>query len=410
MAPSPDHRIGAREFVVLAALLQSLQALAIDAMLPALGEIARDLDAPGSNDRQFIIGAYLVGTGLGSLIPGILADRFGRRPVLFGCLIAYCTLNLACALAKDFAMLIALRTLTGFCTAGMMVLPAAMIRDRFEGDRMARLLSLVSMIFMIVPVIAPTIGQGILLFAGWRWIFGMMAAIAALLLVWSFLRLEETLRPGARQPIGVSKVVANIRAIVTTRESIGYVLAMASTAAMFFNFLSSSEQLIAEHFGAGARFPMLFGLMALGLAAANFTNSRLVTRFGARRLSHAALLAYIAVGALQVLSAFAPNQTLWQFITLMALNMCLSGFITANFSAIAMQPFGRLAGSASSVLVFLRMVIGAVGGMLVGFAFDGTARPLALTILLAGLLALGLVLFSERGRLFRRLNYPPAEI
>ena len=179
---------------------------------------------------------------------------------------------------------------------------------------------------------------------------------------------------------------------------------------MFFNFLSSSEQLIAEHFGAGARFPMLFGLLALGLAVANFTNSRLVMRFGARRLSHTALFAYIAIGSLQVISALSPHQPLWQFIVLMALNMCLSGFISANFSAIAMQPFSHLAGSAASVLAFLRMVIGAVGGVLVGLTFDGTARPLAVTILLAGLLALALVLFSERGRLFRRLNYPPAEI
>jgi DHA1 family bicyclomycin/chloramphenicol resistance-like MFS transporter len=238
----------------------------------------------------------------------------------------------------------------------------------------------------------------------------MMAAMSALLLLWSFLRLEESLPVGVRQPIGAAKVLGNMREIITNRESIGYVLAMASTTAMFFNFLSSSEQLIAEHFGAGARFPMLFGLLALGLAVANFTNSRLVMRFGARRLSHTALFAYIAIGALQVISALSPHQPLWQFIVLMALNMCLSGFISANFSAIAMQPFSHLAGSAASVLAFLRMVIGAVGGVLVGLTFDGTARPLAVTILLAGLLALALVLFSERGRLFRRLNYPPAEI
>ena len=410
MAPPPDHRIGAREFVVLAALLQALHALAIDAMLPALGEIARELAAPGPNDRQLIIGAFLIGAGLGSLIPGILADRYGRRAVLFGCLIAYCTLNLACALASDFTVLLALRGLTGFFTAGMTVLPAAMIRDRFEGDRMARLQSLVSMIFMIVPVIAPALGQGVLLFVGWRWIFGMMAAMAVLLLVWSFLRLEESLDPGLRQPISVAQVAGNLREIVMTRASIGYILAMASTAAMFFNFLSSSQQLIAEHFGAGERFPLYFALMAASLALANFTNSRLVMRFGARRVSHAALLAYLVIGAVQVLSAFGPEQTLWQFVVLMGLTMCLTGFISANFSAIALQPFRHIAGSASSVLAFLRMMLGAVGGVAVGLFFDGTARPLAVTILLAGMAALALVLFSERGRLFRRFNYPPAEI
>jgi DHA1 family bicyclomycin/chloramphenicol resistance-like MFS transporter len=273
---------------------------------------------------------------------------------------------------------------------------------------MARLQSLVSMIFMIVPVVAPALGQGVLLLAGWRWIFGFKAAMAALLLAWSFFRLEESLAPEFRQAIAPARIAANMREIVSNRASIGYILAMASTAAMFFNFLSSSQQLIAEHFGAGAMFPFIFALMAASLAISNFTNSRLVMRFGARRVSHAALLVYIGVGGLQVLSAFSPGQPLWQFAVLMGLTMCLTGFISANFSAIALQPFSRMAGAAASVLTFLRMVIGAIGGVLVGLAFDGTARPLALTIVIAGLMALALVLFSERGRLFRRLHYPPA--
>jgi DHA1 family bicyclomycin/chloramphenicol resistance-like MFS transporter len=408
MASIPATRIAEREFVVLVALLQALQALAIDAMLPALGAIAHDLAAPHPNDRQLIIGGFLIGSGLGALIPGILADRYGRRPVLFGCLIAYCALNLACALVGDFEMLIALRVLTGFATAGMTVLPAAMIRDRFEGDRMARLQSLVAMIFMIVPVVAPSLGQAVLLFAGWRWIFGIMALMAAMLLGWSFLRLEESLPREYRQPIAPSRILANMHEILTTRASIGYILAMSSTTAMFFNFLSSSQQLIAEHFGAGGQFPLIFGVMASMLALSNFTNSRLVMRFGARRVSHCALLIYLFIGVLHILSAFSPHQTLWQFGTLMGLTMCLTGFISANFSAIALQPFSRMAGIAASLLTFLRMVIGAIGGVLVGLAFDGTPRPLALTIVIAGTMALALVLWSERGVLFRRLNYPPA--
>jgi MFS transporter, DHA1 family, multidrug resistance protein len=410
MASLPDtaerSATGTREFVVIIAMLQALQALAIDAMLPALGVIAQDLGAPGSNDRQLIIGIFLVGVGLGSLIPGTLADRYGRRPVLFACLAAYCLLNMACALVRDFETLIVLRGLTGIFSAGMIVLPSAIIRDRFEGDRMARLQSLVSMIFMIVPMVAPSLGQGVLLFAGWRWIFGIMATMSAIMLVWSALRLPETLDPEFRQPIRVSTIVGSMRAIVTTRVSIGYILAMSTSAAMFFTFLSSSQQLIAEHFGAGQSFPLVFAMMAGMLAVANFTNSRLVMRFGTRRVSHAAMLAYIGVGAMHVILAFSPHQSLAQFVVLMGLTMCLTGFISANFSAIALQPFARMAGAAASVLTFLRMALGAVGGVAMGMAFDGTARPLALAILLAGILALVLVLWSEHGRLFRRLSWP----
>ena len=410
MASLPDTAArpapGTREFVVLIAMLQALQALAIDAMLPALGVIAQDLGAPGSNDRQLIIGIFLVGVGLGSLIPGTLADRYGRRPVLFACLAGYCLLNIACALVRDFEAMIVLRGLTGLFSAGMIVLPSAIIRDRFEGDRMARLQSLVSMIFMIVPMIAPALGQAVLLFAGWRWIFGIMATMSAAMLVWSALRMPETLNPEFRQSIRVSTIVGSMRAIVTTRVSIGYILAMSTSAAMFFTFLSSSQQLIAEHFGAGQTFPLVFAMMAGMLAVANFTNSRLVMRFGTRRVSHTAMLAYIGVGAMHVVLAFSPHETLWQFVTLMGLTMCLTGFISANFSAIALQPFARMAGAAASVLTFLRMALGAVGGVAIGMAFDGTARPLSLAILLAGIVALVLVLWSEHGRLFRRLTWP----
>lgn len=410
MSAQPRGAIGPREFIVLIAFLQALQALAIDAMLPALGTIAADLGATEGTTRQYIISAFIFGAGLGSLLPGILSDRYGRRPVLFGCLIAYSLLNLACALATSMFMLIFLRCLTGFCTAGMGVLPAAMIRDRFEGDAMARLQSLVSMIFMIVPVLAPSLGQAVLLFASWHWIFGMMATMSAILLVWSYLRLEESLKPGDSQPMTFGQIGQNIGEVITQRESIGYVLAMSSTMAMFVSFLSTSQQIIGEHFGAGLRFPMIFGMMAACMSVASFTNSRLVMRFGARRVSHTALLAYIAVAAMQVVAAFSPDETLWQFVTLMAMNMFLSSFISANFSSIALQPFGHIAGSAASVMAFLRMVIASLMGMLVGMAFDGTARPLAVTILVAGLISLSLVLFSERGRLFRRLNYPPANV
>lgn len=410
MASLPDTAArpapGNREFVMLIAMLQALQALAIDAMLPALGVIAQDLGAAGSNDRQLIIGVFLIGAGLGSLIPGTLADRYGRRPVLFFCLGAYCLLNLACAVVRDFEALIMLRFLAGLFTAGLSVLPSAIIRDRFEGDHMARLQSLVAMVFMIVPVIAPSLGQGVLLFAGWRWIFGVMATMSAVMLVWSALRLPETLAPEMRQSIRVGTIVGNMRAIITTRPAIGYILAMASSSAMFFTFLSSSQQLIAEHFGAGQSFPLVFAAMAGMMAVANFTNSRLVMRFGTRRISHVALLAYIGVGAMQVAAASLPQQTLTQFVVLMGLTLCLTGFISANFTAIALQPFARMAGAASSVISFLRMALGALGGLAISTAYDGTARPLALTILLAGILALLLVLWSEHGRLFRRLSWP----
>ncbi|MFA7585686.1 MAG: multidrug effflux MFS transporter [Novosphingobium sp.] len=395
-----------REFVFLMALLQALVALAIDAMLPALGVMARDLGATDPNLRQLPVGIFLIGMGVGALIPGMLADRFGRRPVLMVCLAFYVVPMLACALTTDFMTLVALRGIQAVGCSGLAVLPAAIIRDRFEGDRMARLQSLVAVIFMTVPMLAPTIGQAIMFAFGWRWIFGFMAALGLAVTLWTWLRLPETLHDDHRQAIQPRALIANMKTVLTCREAIGYVLSSALMMSAIWSFINSSQQLIGEHFGAGDSFPYVFGLLALGMSLANFVNSRIVERFGTRRVSHSALFLYIAVALAQVWFASQPDQSLWQFVPLMAANMALNGFMGANFGAIALQPFSRMAGAASSVQSFVRTMIAALLGGAVGQAYDGTAMPLASALLAAGLASLALVLFSERGCLFRRLNKP----
>jgi DHA1 family bicyclomycin/chloramphenicol resistance-like MFS transporter len=396
--------IGDREFVALMAFLQALQALAIDSMLPALGVLSRDLGVMDPNRRQLVVGIFLICSGLFSLVPGSLADRFGRRPVLFGCLAGYVAMNVAAALAPSFAVLLVCRALTGAFSAGFLVLTGAIIRDRFEGDRMARTQSLVSMVFMIVPMAAPSIGQAVLLIAGWRWVFGMMALLGALIGGWAFLRVPETLHPEFRQKIEPRAIAVNMGKVLTTRVAFGYVVGMALVQGALFGYINSSEQLVAEHFGAGAAFPLIFGGMAVCMAIANLGNSRIVERFGARRVSHTAMLGYIVLGALQLWFAMREHETLWHFAPLMTLNLCAMGFIGANFQAIALQPFARIAGAAASVQAFMRVMVGAVLGALIGQAYDGTAQPLAWSLLIAGIGALALVLYSERGQLFRRLH------
>ena len=399
-----------REFVLLMAATQALQALAMDIMLPALGAISADLGGHGANQRQLVIGAFLMGSALGSLFPGSLADRFGRRRVLLCYLAAYVVQCVACALVGHFAVLVALRFTLGMASAGMIVLPAAIIRDRVSGDRMARLQSMVAMVFMVVPMLAPTLGQAVMLVAGWRWIFGVIAAGGMVVALWTALRLPETLRPEFRQPFRPAAVIRALGMVAKERTSMGYVFGFALLHGALFGWLNSSQQLVAEHFGAGARFPIIFGGMALVMAGVNFINSRVVMRFGARAVSHGALLAYILVGAVQLALALSGRETLWSFIPVMTLSMCLMGFIGANFGAIALQPFARNAGAAASAQVFVRMVIGSLLGSVVGAAYDGTARPIAATYLIAGLSVLALVLISERGRLFHAKARPATQV
>lgn len=397
--------MGELEFVVMMASFQALQALAIDVMLPALGAISRDLRLADPNQRQLIVGVFLICSGLGSLFPGSLADRFGRRPVVLVAIVTYVLLSVVCAVSASFDLLLIARGLMGFVTSAMIVMPMTILRDRFDGDRMARSQSLIAMTFMVVPMIAPMVGQTVLLFAGWRWIFGIMGVLATGVLGWAWLRLPETLHPEYRQPVQLGVIAGNMGLALRERSAIGYFVGAAFVQGVMFGYINSAQQLVGEHFGAGTTFPIIFGCMALVMACTNFVNSRIVEKFGARRVSHAALLTYIALGAIH-LALVMRGEGIWTFLPLMTLSMCMMSFIGSNFQAISLQPFARIAGAAASVMAFVRNVLGAALGALIGQAYDDSARPIMAAMVVCGLIALGLVLFSERGRLFRRLNPP----
>jgi MFS transporter, DHA1 family, multidrug resistance protein len=408
MPAIPHHEkiLGQRELVVMVALLMSLNALAIDGMLPALPEMASELGASDGNRRQLVIAVYLLANGLGCLVPGAFADRFGRRPMLLLSVGGYVVLSLAIALVQNFALLLTLRAVQGLLTAGLMVVPIAIIRDQYEGDRMARLMSLVGAVFITVPVIAPSLGQAVLLVAGWRWIFVLLAALAALAAVWVWLRLPETLHPDYRQRIDLPAIVRNMGTGLFNRASIGYVLGTMLLIGAVFGYVNSAQQLIGEHFQTGDMFPIVFGGTAAMMVVSNIVNSRIVERFGARRVSHTGVLVFIVVSAIQVWAAvYRPDSLAW-FLPLMAINLGLLGFLGANFGSIAMQPFAHIAGAASSIQTFFRMFGAALVGLAIGQAYDDTARPFAIALLMCSTGALLLVLYSEKGKLFRRLNPP----
>ena len=382
------------------ALLMALNALGIDAIVPALDNLAIDLGATG-NSRQFVVGAYLLAAGLGALVPGSLADRYGRRPVLFTSLALYIAFSILCALAWSFESLLALRFLQGFGAAGIVALPPAIIRDRVGGDKMARMMSLIFVIFLLVPAVAPSIGQGVLLLLGdWRWIFVFTALAGCCMGLWAWRNLPETLHPEDKQPIQPRVIARNMRATLTMRQALGYTLGSAVIFGALFGFINSAQQLVGEAFGAGPWFPAIFACCAGAMAIASWTNSRIVERFGARRVSHTGLFLFLIVAAAQLFVATMTEETLWTFVPLMAANMSLLGFIGANFGSIALQPFHKIAGAASSAQGFLRLTSGAALGSFIGYVYDGTARPLALSLLCTAVLSLAFVLFSERGELF----------
>lgn len=409
VAPSPAHiGLGFREFVCLIAATMALVALAIDSMLPALPAIGEALHVRDANHRQLVVTFFLVGSGLGMPIYGTLADRYGRRPVLWGCLIAYALFALICAFAKSFELLLAARLMTGFFAAGTRVVVQTVVRDCYHGRTMARVMSLAFIVFMAVPILAPSIGQVILLFANWRWLFALLGGLATIVFIWSALRLPETLLPERRMPIDIRSIARAWRHVLTNRMSVGYALALMLLQGALFGFVGSAQQIFVERFDVGNRFGLCFAAAAAAMGMAGFLNSRIVERIGMRRISHTAVIVFVIMAALHLIAALAGAESLAVFIVLQMLLMGAFGLTTSNFNAIAMEPMAAVAGTASSVQGAITQIGGGLIGALIGQAYDGTTIPYWIGLAICGSGALAIVAITERGRLFRGYHQPPA--
>lgn len=400
-APAAAARPGYREFVVLMAALMSLNAFAIDAMVPALPAIGDDLRVLDENSRQLVVSLYVFGFGTTQILYGPLSDRFGRKPVLIASLVLYLGFSVLCAAAASFTLLLAARTLQGAAAASTRVLVVSIVRDRFEGARMARLMSLVFLVFLLMPILAPSFGQLTLLFAPWRAIFFALALFGAAMLLWSLIRLTETLRPEYRRPFSFGAIAAAARETVTNRQSLGYTLAMTMMMGALMGYLNSIQQIVYDVFRSPGLIGLTFAAVAVPMAAASYTNSRLVERIGVKRLAHAGAAAFTVL-ALAHLALAAAGEGLWTFVALQGLTMACFGLASANFGSLAMQPLGHIAGTASSVQGTVGTIGGALIGLAIGQSFDGTVVPLVAGFALLGAASLLILAATERGRLFVR--------
>ena len=410
-SPSPalvkGKEPGFVEFVCLIALMMALNALAIDSMLPALPHIGADLGVVNENSRQWVVTAYLLGFGGAQLIYGPLADRFGRKPVLLTGVAIYVMFSLLATLAPTFDMLILARIGQGLGSACTRVLAVSIVRDRYDGRTMARVMSFSFLVFLGVPILAPSLGQLIMLVGPWRWIFAVLGLVGVSLMVWAFLRLPETLKPEDRLPIQARRLASAYKTALTDRTAVGYMLAMTAITGALFGFINSSQQIFADVFHAEAAFPAIFALIAGGIAVASLVNARLVVRLGSRKISHTALIGFTTVSAAHALVALSGHESIWTFAVLQTLTMFCFGLIAGNFGAMAMETMGRIAGTAASVQGFISTILGSLLGFAVGQQFNGTTVPMTLGFTVFGLIALGWVLFAERGRLFRAHHLPP---
>ncbi|WP_231463090.1 multidrug effflux MFS transporter [Sphingomonas sp. URHD0057] len=402
--PGATRRPGARELTAMLALLMALNAFAIDAMVPALPDIGRSLHVAEENKRQLVVIAYFLGFGSTQLVWGPLADRFGRKPILAAGVALYAVFAVLCGLAGTFALLIAGRVAMGASAAVTRILVISMVRDLFEAESMARIMSLVFMTFMLVPVLAPNIGQAILLFFPWRAIFIILALYALAMLGWSWKRLPETLHPEYRRSLKWRQMAAAMAQSLTERQSLGYTLAMTVTFAGLVAYIASIQQIVFEVFDSPQLIGLVFASIAAPMALASYGNSRIVERFGLRRVGHSSALLLVVVTVAHAAIALSGHESLPIFVVMQGLTMCCFAFTSSNFGTLAMEHMAPIAGTASSV----QGVIGTLGSALIGFgigqAFDGTALPFLIGFAVCAIVGFLIVVATDPKKMFAAIR------
>ena len=392
--------LGYKEFIVMIATLMATNAIAIDIMLPAMTDMSHSLRMSGENDQHYIIFSYLIGFGLSQLIFGPISDRFGRRKPIIAGLIFYSLSSAACAFAPSFAWLLILRAIQGIGAAATRVLTVSVVRDIYGGRQMAEVMSIVMMVFMIVPVVAPAIGQAIMVFGHWQFIFLFMALAGILIAFWVYFRLPETLYE--ERPLTFSSVGESLFMVLSNRISLCYTLAFSMVLGGLFCTLNTSQQIYDGIYHLGPWFPAAFALVAAFQALSSFLNSLFVGRFGMRKISHSLLLIFCVTSLIWFIGSISAGGStpFIYFMILLIIIMFSYGGLGANFNSLAMEPLGKVAGTASSVFGFLQTIIGAGLGFAIAQKFDGTTIPIAGGFFLLSCGAIILILIAEKGRLF----------
>jgi len=385
------------EFITLIALMISLVAMSIDSMLPALPLIAGDLAVPRTNDSQFVISVFFAGMAVGQMLFGPLSDSRGRRPAIIAGFVLFMLGCLLSILSTDFELMLLGRLLQGVGAAGPRIVSIALVRDQFKGREMARIMSFVMTVFILVPVFAPAVGQLVLALSGWRYIFLMLLLMALLALVWFWQRQPETLAPGRRIRFSVAQLLLDIGAICRIRAALGYTLTMGFAFGAFIGYLSSSQQIFQVQYQLHGRFPLYFGILACAIGCASLSNARLVMRFGMRLLSRYALIGTCLLSLpfyLYSLGHDGHPPLVMLMAYLLPLFFCF-GILFGNLNALAMEPLGHIAGLGSALVGSMSTLMSVIFGVWVADAYDHTVLPLVGGFTLLGLASLAAMLWTE---------------
>jgi DHA1 family bicyclomycin/chloramphenicol resistance-like MFS transporter len=366
------------EFVILVSMMMSLMALSIDAMLPALPQIGNDLNVQNANDRQLVVSTIFLGVAVGQLFFGPLSDKTGRKPAIYLGYSLYIFGALFSAFALNFPMMLCGRILQGIGISAPRAVLLALVRDCYKGRSMARVMSFVSTVLLLIPMIAPTLGQAILLHAGWRSIFFSFVLMALITLIWFALRMPETLSSEKRRSFSLQRILDTTIEIIKIRPAFGYTVSIGLISGAFLGYLNSAQQIFQEHYALGEGFPLFFALISLSIGIASFANAHLVLRFGMRFLVRWSLIVILGLSTVTLGLALkmSGQLPLWLLTIYLMSTFFSVGILFGNQNSLAMEPLGHLAGIGAAVVGSLSTLISMPLGTLIGQSYNGTVNPL----------------------------------
>ncbi len=392
-----EARLGTRQFIAIISMLMALTALAIDMMLPAFGAMREGFGlAADSNALASVVTVFLVGLGVGQPLWGPLSDALGRKRILWVGLTIYIVGALGAAFAPSLGVLLLWRFVGGFGAGAVRVITHGVVRDAYAGEAMAKVLSYIMAVFILVPVIAPSVGSLVLSAGSWRWVFGFFVVFALVVGAWAT-RLPETLPPARRLPLRAGRLATAARAVLSSRFAMGLVLAQMLVFAFFASYLASSELIIRDVFGLESWFPLIFGGSALVLGAGMLMNPRLIDRFGLRRWLRLVLSGYVVAVIVfaTIAVATAGRPPFWLFLAGLLPVLLAHSFVIPNLNSAVMMPMGNIAGTAAAVVGSVVTLGGAIMGALIDRLYDGTMLPFAVAGLVLCASAYGFYRWSD---------------
>ena len=392
--------IGLFEFVVLMALMTSLVALSIDAVLPAMSHIAADLDITDPRKSHLIVSLFFIGMAFGQLYYGPLSDDKGRRYAILSGLIVFAIGSIVCMNAESLEVMLIGRVIQAFGVSGPRIATLAVIRDKYEGEAMARVMSFIMMVFILVPMLAPIIGQTILFWFSWQHIFSSFLLFGLLTGLWFFIRQPETLPKEKRLPFSWSQLRTSSKFILTHKLVMFYTLSAGIIFGAFLAYISSSQTLFQQIYDTGELFPMYFAMLAFSIGLASFINGTLVMRLGMRKLCTWAMLGWLLFSTLLTVLCLVNDGVppLWQFVsTLFCAFFCI-GILFGNINAMAMQPLGGMAGLGAAIIGSLSSIVSVLTAVLVGSFIESSITPVAIGFLGFGSLAFAFYWYANKSR------------